>query len=336
VLVAGAPGAIIGNIFPVLGDHRSRRAIAASGAFGYAATLFAFGCAPGFAVLTITSFLMGMAATALISGTELALVDEAGDAVTAYFARAMVFGAAGGVLGPALLIVATAAGFGWRVAFVACAIPMAGYGACLTRLPFAAPARPEARIARALGPILRDPRVWFCGLLAFIVGPLQQPFSAFVIAYLQRVGEAPAALAISVQIGWVAGSLAAAVAASRLAARPGGLTGPAVALLASTAGALVPVAPVVMICFFVNGFAMTRFFLALKTRIRWLHPDRFGSVTAVVSTLEFSSFALPVAAGALADTFGIGAGVLFYAGMAALLVVAASAGARYLSSSRAI
>jgi hypothetical protein len=256
--------------------------------------------------------------------------------VTAYLARSMVFGAAGAVLGPALLIVATAAGFGWRVAFVACALSMATYSAWLTRLPFAAPARPETRVARALRPILRDARVWYCGLLALLVGPLQQPLTAFLIAYLQRVGDAPAALAVSVQVAWVVGAVSAALAASRAGARAGGLAGPAVALLASTLGVLVPSIPVVMLCLLVNGFAMTRFFLALKTRIRWLHPDRLGGVTAVVSTLEFSGFLLPVAAGALADAFGIAAGVVCYAGMAGLLVVAVAPGARYLSSSRAI
>jgi hypothetical protein len=279
---------------------------------------------------------MGLSATALISGTELALVDEAGADVTAYFARSMVFGAVGGLCGPALLILATASRFGWRAAFVAVAIPMAAYAIWLTRLPFPAPARPEKRVVRALGPILRDRRVWYCGALAFLVGPLQQPFTAFVIAYLQRVGDVPAALAISVQLAWVAGSVVAAAAASRLSARTGNLIGPAFALLASTTGALVPNVAVVMVCLFVNGFAMTRFFLALKTRIRWLHVDRVGSVGAVVATLEFSSFALPVGAGALADAFGIGEGVAFYVGIAVLLVAAVAAGARYLSNSRAI
>jgi MFS family permease len=297
--------------------------------------LFTFGAAPGFAVLVVASFFTGMSAHALISGTELALIDEAGDAVTAYFARSMVFGAAGAALGPALLILATASGFGWRAAFVACAIPMLAYAVWLLTLAFPAPARPEARVARAMRPILRDRRVWYAGLLAFLVGPLQQPFTAFVIAYLQHAG-ATASLAISVQVGWVAGSVLAALAASRLDTEAGGMANPALALLGSTLLALVPIVPVVMLALFVNGFAMTRFFLALKTRVRWLHTDRVGSVGGVVATLEFSSFLLPIGAGALADAFGIGASMLFYALMGASLAAAALAGDRYLSSSRAI
>jgi len=103
VLVVAAPGAILGNVFTVLGDHRSRRAIGASGAIGYAAALIAFGTAQSMPVLAIASFALGMSATALVHGTELALVDLAGDDVTAYFARGMVFGAAGGVLAAWLL-----------------------------------------------------------------------------------------------------------------------------------------------------------------------------------------------------------------------------------------
>ncbi len=155
VLVLAAPGAIVGNVFTILGDHRSRRAIGAGGALGYAAALLAFGTGQSFAVLAIASFALGMSATALVHGTELALVDVAGDEVTAYLARGMVFGAVGGVLGPALLVLAAATGFGWRAAFLACAPAMAAYGVWLSRLPLPPPSHPEpSRPLRALRPIL--------------------------------------------------------------------------------------------------------------------------------------------------------------------------------------
>ena len=117
VLVLGAPGAMLGNVFPVLADHVSRRAIAAGGAFGYAAGLLAFALGHSFAVLACASFAIGFCATALINGTELALVDVAGADVTAYLARGVLFGTVGGLLGPALLIGASAVGIGWRGAF---------------------------------------------------------------------------------------------------------------------------------------------------------------------------------------------------------------------------
>jgi predicted MFS family arabinose efflux permease len=340
VLVIAAPGAIVGNVFTILGDHRSRRAIAAGGAFGYAAALLAFGAGQSFAVLAIASFALGMSATALVHGTELALIDVAGDDVTAYFARGMVFGALGGVLGPALLILAGATAFGWRAAFLACAPAMAAYGVCLGRLPLPPPSHPEPnRPLRALRPILRDARVWYCGLLALILGPLQHPFTAFLIAYLERVRGAPAALATAVPITWVAGSVIAAVASSRRGTRPrgGAMRVNALLLLAATLGATtIPSLPVIVVCVFVNGFALTRFMLALKTRVVELHPTRVGSVSAVVTTTEFVGFMLPILAGALADTYGLAAGFGFYAAVAAALVLTVVAGDRYFSSSRAI
>jgi len=340
VLVVAAPGAILGNVFTVLGDHRSRRAIGASGAIGYAAALIAFGTAQSMPVLAIASFALGMSATALVHGTELALVDLAGDDVTAYFARGMVFGAAGGVLGPALLVLAAATRFGWRGAFLACAAPMAAYGVWLARLPLQPPSHPEPQRAfRALRPILRDVRVWYCGLLALILAPLQHPFTAFLIAYLERVRGVSTALATAVPIAWVAGSVIAAAAASRRGTRPRGraMRVNALLLLAATLGATtIPSIPVIVVCVFLNGFALTRFMLALKTLLVTLHPQRVGSVSAVVTTTEFAGFMLPILAGALADTYGLAAGFGFYAAVAAVLLLAVVAGDRYLSSSRAI
>jgi predicted MFS family arabinose efflux permease len=340
VLVIAAPGAIVGNVFTVLGDHRSRRAIGAGGAFGYAAALLAFGTGQSFAVLAIASFALGMSATALVHGTELALVDVAGKDVTAYFARGMMFGAVGGVLGPTLLILAAATGLGWRAAFLACAPAMAAYGVWLSRLPLPPPSHPEPRRPlHALRPILRDARVWYCGLLALILGPLQYPFTAFLIAYLERVRGAPAALATAVPVTWVAGSVIAATASSRRGTRPHGraMRVNAFLLLAATLGATtVPSIPVIVVCVFVNGLALTRFMLALKTRVVELHPGRVGSVSAVVTTTEFAGFLLPIVAGTVADTFGLGAGFGFYAVIAAVLVITVAAGDRYFSSSRAI
>jgi hypothetical protein len=172
-----------------------------------------------------------------------------------------------------------------------------------------------------------------------LLGPLQYPFTAFLIAYLERVRGAPATLATAVPVTWVVGSVIAATASSRLGARPRGraMRVNAVMLLAATLGATtVPSIPVIVGCVFVNGFALTRFMLALKTRVVALHPARLGSVSAVVTTIEFTGFMLPILAGALADAHGLAAGFGFYAALAAVLVVTVAAGDRYFSSSRPI
>ena len=53
MLVAAAPGAIVGNGFAVAADHFSRRAIASIGTFGFAATLLTFAVGESFAVFLV-------------------------------------------------------------------------------------------------------------------------------------------------------------------------------------------------------------------------------------------------------------------------------------------
>ena len=336
VLVLAAPGGILGNVFPVLADHYSRRAIAAGGAFGYAAGLLAFGVGRSFAVLACASFAIGFCATALINGSELALVDLAGADVTAYLARGVLFGTAGGLLGPALLIGATASGFGWRGAFVVCALMMAAYGAWLACLPLPPPPdHPHPHRARrpwhGLRPVLHDPGVWYYGGVALLAGALQQPFVAYVVAFAERDRGLTAVVATAMVTGWVAGAAVAAAGSSRIASRgpSSGLSRHTVLLLAGTTSALVvPWAPAIAAGIAVNGFAMTRLVLALKGRLVASHPGRIGGAFAVVATIEYAGFGLPLIAGRLADAYGVRVGLAFFVLLAGVLVVVTVLGDR--------
>ena len=334
VLVLAAPGGILGNVFPVLADHYSRRAIAAGGAFGYAAGLLAFGVGRSFAVLACASFAIGFCATALINGSELALVDLAGADVTAYLARGVLFGTAGGLLGPALLIAATASGFGWRGAFVVCALMMAAYGAWLACLPLPPPPDHPHRARRpwhGLRPVLHDPGVWYYGGVALLAGALQQPFVAYVVAFAERDRGLSAVVATAMVTGWVAGAAVAAAGSSRIASRgpSSGLSRHTVLLLAGTTSALVvPWAPAIAAGIAVNGFAMTRLVLALKGRLVASHPGRIGGAFAVVATIEYAGFGLPLIAGRLADAYGVRVGLAFFVLLAGVLVVVTVLGDR--------
>jgi MFS family permease len=331
VLVLGAPGAIVGNVFPVLADHFSRRVIAAGGAFGYAGALFAFAFGRSFGVLACASFAIGFCATAVINGTELALVDIAGPDVTAYFARGVLFGTIGGLLGPVLLIAATATGFGWRGAFVVSAVVMVAYGTWLARL--ALPPPPTVDTARrpwhGLRPVLRDLHVWYCGGVALLVAALQQPFAAYLVAYTERDRGLSPVVATALLTGWVAGAAVAAARSSRVTSPDlaRGLSGPAALLLVATAGALVaPWAPAIALSVALNGFAVTRMVLALKSRLVARHPGRVGGAFALVSTIEFAGFGLPLLAGRLADAYGVRVGLSFFVVLAAVLLIVTVAG----------
>ena len=186
MLVAAAPGAIAGTVFSVLADYRSRRVIAAGGAFGFAAALAVYGLAPSFPMLVVASFVLGCAATALCDATELALVDVSGDDAPAAVSRSHLFGAVGDLLGPVVLIVATATGIGWRGAFLVCAVLVLAYAIWIATLPIPAPRAHEHERARdGLREVVRDRRVWFCAMVALLLGPLDEPFLAFLIADLE-------------------------------------------------------------------------------------------------------------------------------------------------------
>jgi hypothetical protein len=97
-------------------------------------------------------------------------------------------------------------------------------------------------------------------------------------------------------------------------------------LLIASIGAVVSPVALCAVFVFLNGWALTRFTLALKTHLASLHPGRLGTTLALVTTLEFAGFGLPLIAGALADRYSLTAGFAFYPAVAAVLVVVVAAG----------
>lgn len=340
VLTIAAPGAIAGNVFAVLADYRSRRVIATCGAVGFAFALAGFGLAHSFVLLLAASFAYGVASTAMVDATEVALVEIAGDETSAQISRAHLFGAAGDLLGPLLLIGVAAAGLSWRVALGVGAGVAALYAVWLACCPLPAP-RPRATGETAregLRPIIRNPQVWYLGVLALMLGPMDEHALAFLIAYLEHDFGASTAAATSVALASVAGSVVGFLSTSRRGYRPAERTmRNQAALLAITTIASIAVHSIVVIVVaeFVFGIAIARYFIALKTRIVGLYPDRVGSMNAVISTIEFSGFVLPLVAGRIADAFGVRAGFGFSALIAAATLALVLAGERRRSPARA-
>jgi hypothetical protein len=148
--------------------------------------------------------------------------------------------------------------------------------------------------------------------------------------------------ATALTAGWICGAAVAAARSSRINARPLGsaLSPHAAVLLLGTAGAfVVPWAPAMAVGLALNGFATTRLVLALKSRLVARHPGRVGAAFAVVSTIEFAGFVLPVLAGRIADAYGVRAGLACFVVIAAVLVLVTGTGdqigARRAQASRA-
>jgi predicted MFS family arabinose efflux permease len=84
--------------------------------------------------------------------------------------------------------------------------------------------------------------------------------------------------------------------------------------------ALAPSALLVLPGALVFGFGIIGFWTALQARVLKLRPGQAGTVSAVVSTIEFSGFLIPIGIGMLVDAHGLRAGIGCYALLALLLV----------------
>ncbi|RPI04406.1 MAG: hypothetical protein EHM63_10050 [Actinobacteria bacterium] len=90
--------------------------------------------------------------------------------------------------------------------------------------------------------------------------------------------------------------------------------------VAVTLVALAPSALLVLPGALVFGFGIIGFWTALQSRVLKLRPGQAGTVSAVVSTIEYSGFLLPIGIGAVVDAHGLRAGLGCYAILAGLLL----------------
>ncbi|HEX2275071.1 MAG TPA: MFS transporter [Acidimicrobiales bacterium] len=336
VLAMVAPGALLGGVFASAADRHSRRAIAAGGAFGFAASLAAFAAGASFWVLAAAAFVMGTASTAMVEAAEVALVDLVGDDLRRYLARSNLLGTVGDLLGPALLAGVTAVGLSWRVAFGLGAALLALYGLALaaTPLPPPAPADGETPTARGvLLAVVRDPAVWVVGLIGLLLSVFDEPLYGFTIALLEQERGASASVAVLIAAaGGVAGGVVSyTVLARRLETVADHLLlagSAALMAVGALAAAIVPLLPVVALATFVIAVGLNLAWLGLQHRSLTLRPGQVGTTNAVLAAVELLGFWIPSAVGAVADRAGLVPAVGAFALLAAVLVGLALADGR--------
>jgi predicted MFS family arabinose efflux permease len=312
VLAMVAPGALVGGVFSSAADRHSRRAIAAGGAFGFAASLAAFAAGASFWVLALAAFVLGTASTAMVEAAEVALVDLAGDDLDRYLARSNLLGTVGDLLGPALLAGVAAAGVSWRAAFGVGAALLAAYGLALAAAPLPPPAPADAGETSARGVLLavvRDPAVWVVGLIGVLLNVFDEPLYGFTIALLEEERGASASVAILVAaVGVIGGVLSYTVLARRLetAADHVLLAGSAAGMgVGALAAALVPLLPIVALATLVIAVGLNLAWLGLQHRTLTLRPGQVGTTNAVLAGIELCGFWIPSAVGAVADRAGL-------------------------------
>jgi predicted MFS family arabinose efflux permease len=331
-LLALYPGiGLVGGVFGVLADRRSRRVIAAGGAFGYAAGLLLFAAGTSYPMLVAAIALMGFAGDAMVRATDVALVDVAGEQTELAVARATLLATLGDLVGPALLAGSLAIpGLGWRAAFVAAGLGMAAYGLFLATQPLPAPRRLgpdghgvwEVTGVSALVTVARDRRVLRLGLLSALVDVFDEPFIAFAIAYLTvSRGQPPGVAILTAGVG-LAGGVAAAAWASR--AQRSAITPLAIAALLVGGAGTILIAPhpvVAAVGAGAVGAAVNLAWISLEARILTLRPGQAGTTSAVVSAMGQVAVVVPLMAGAVADHAGVTHALLLYLAMAALFAL---------------
>jgi MFS transporter, FSR family, fosmidomycin resistance protein len=322
ILAAGAPGAIVGNGFSIAADYVSRRVIAAGGALWFAAAVAVFATSTSYPVLLAAAFVIGVAASAMVDACELALVDVSGDDLPRMLGASNLMGSIGDIAGPAVIIAAAWLGFGWQAPFLLAAVLMAAYGVWLAVSPLPPPHHHTERESphRAIASIVRDRRVWIFGVTAMLLSPLDEPFLAFLIAHLQRTDGMSRTVATAIAMLTVVGAAAGALEQARRAPPNPPLVRPALLVAGAVMSiALAPTAVLVLPGALVFGFGMIGFWTALQARVLLLRPGQAGTVSAVVSTIEFAGFLIPIGIGVVVDAQGLRAGIGCYAVLAILL-----------------
>jgi predicted MFS family arabinose efflux permease len=316
VLTAIAPGGLVGNAAAVAADFTSRRLLIVLGALGYAASMMTFAVATELWMLLLAGFMVGVASTAMVDVSEVALADIAGSRLRVLLARGNLLAYVGDLLGPLILVAVTAAGYSWRAAFVVAAVILVGYGALLAVHPLpAARPEPDAATPRAvIGQVLRDPSVWLLAAMTILVNPLDETVFAFGIAFLGDERGIDLSLAALVITAANAGGIAALALVHRLEGRDDDriLVVCGMALALSVAGFLALPGLLIVVPLFGLGAAMAIAWTVLQHRELTLRPGQAGTTGAVVSTIASVEYLAPIAVGALVDRVGLERGMLVF------------------------
>ena len=329
LLVLMTVGGLAGGVCAVAADRVSRWAQSALGALGYAVSMACWGLGDRFWILAAGSLLLGVSSDALLSACEVALVDLAGDHdLVTVLAPGTIAAEVGDLLGPLLLALTAAIGWGYRAPFLVGAVVLLVYAVVLALQPLPPPtATVEPTTARAdVWACLRDRQVWQLGLISLLSDTLDEPLLGFAIAYLEVDRGQPHGVAVlvggSVVVGGIVGAAAMAARVRRgrggRNARPS--AGAALALAVSVLGIMAaPFIPLQALFGLTTGMASAIFWTRLQARILGLRPGQPGTTAAVVGYLAMPGALVPLVAAAAADHLGLDAALAVYVGVAILL-----------------
>jgi hypothetical protein len=196
---------------------------------------------------------------------------------------------------------------------------MLGYAAVLAGQRFPPPHRGEHRANPFAGvlAVLSDRRVIVLAIVMGLFGLLDEPLAAFLIAFSEHVRRESALVANALILAWTLGGIAALAAYERLVGKRRSevlvLAAAATIALTLPLAAFAPWLALRFAAVMLFGAAGAVFYVILNARVLALRPGQAGSVGATVSLIGMLGMGFPGVVGAVADAFGLGAGLALYA-----------------------
>jgi FSR family fosmidomycin resistance protein-like MFS transporter len=342
---------LLGNLaepwLGVLGDVWRRRTLVLAGGAAFAAGTLLVGLSPNFAVLLAASILSNPASGAFVGLSQATLMDLEPERREQNMARWALSGSAANSIGPAAIGACVWSGVSWRWGFLTAGALMLLSLAAVWRQPFETPAaaRDEGRgraafvagVREALRALKRREVLRWLVLLEVgnFTYDILRGFLALYFVDVVGAGEGGAALAVAV---WTCVGLAGDFAVVPLLERVRGLS----YLRVSTAAVLVLFPATLLAEGFLMkvallgllGMANAGWYAILKARLYDELPGRSGTAMTLGNVFGLAGDLLPLALGAFAEAWGLGAMMwLLAAGPALLLagLLSAPAGAKRAS-----
>ncbi|HEX5708752.1 MAG TPA: MFS transporter [Pyrinomonadaceae bacterium] len=322
----------------VLGDVWNRRALVLGGGVFFALGLAVFGFSQNFYALLAAAVIFYPASGAFVNLSQAALMDSEPRRREQNMARWTLAGSAANVAGPLALAAAVWAGAGWRELFLLMSLLTLGVLLFVRRFHFPLPAHDddateagEARRARgfkagvsgALGS-LRRKEVWRWLVLLEVgdlTGDVLKGFLALYFVDVVGASESEAAFAVLI---WVAVGLPGDALVVPVLERVRGLVylraTMAATLLFYAAFMLARSTTTKLILLGLLGLANAGWYSVLKARLYAELPGQSGTVMTISNVSGIFGGLVPLAVGALAERFGLGATMwLFAAGPVLML-----------------
>jgi FSR family fosmidomycin resistance protein-like MFS transporter len=314
---------LVGNLiepsFGILGDVWRRRTLVLGGGIFFAVAALLVGFSYSFVVLLAAMILFNPSSGAFVSLSQATLMDAAPARREQNMARWTLFGSIGNAVGPVALGACAWLGLGWRWPFFAAFALTLPVLAAAWRLPFetrasAACARDRTRFADGVREALRalKRREILRWLLLLRLGDftwdILRGFVALYFVDVVRTTEASAALAVVV---WTCVGLAGDFLLLPLLERVRGLSylrvSTSLVVLLFPAFLLVEGFSTKIVLLGLLGFVNAGWYAILKAHLYAELPGRSGTAMTLGNIFGLVGDFIPLALGAFAERYGLGA-----------------------------